>query len=391
MKKYIVTLASFIIMICIGGVYAWSIFVPPLQAEHLLSSASTQMIFGFTITMFAIAMVFAGKMEKKRGPKHTALVGAMLFGAGYLIASFSAGKSLLLLLGIGVFSGAGIAYGYVAALATPIKWFPKHKGLITGVSVAGFGGGAILLSFIVKQLLTDNVAVLGIFRIIGIVYGIVVLLCSLLIAVPPILQKSSSPGNLPVAALLTDKKLWALFLAMFSGTFAGLVVIGNLKPIGLYYGVSDNYATIAISFLAIGNMLGRVLWGLISDKLGGRKSILLALGFLGLFTILILPAARTNATFLFLPFLIGLGFGANFVLFATEVSLLYGVERLSEIYPYVFLSYGLAGIIGPLAGGWLFDHLQSYVMPIIISAMLCAAGAVVFAVMIPARPNSARP
>ena len=385
MKKYLVILASFLIMLCIGGVYAWSIFVPPLKLEHGLMTAQTQLIFGFTIASFAIVMIPAGRIEKKRGPRITAIIGAILFMAGYLIASFSGGHVSLLLIGVGIFSGAGIAFGYVTSLATPIKWFPEYKGLITGISVAGFGGGAIILSRLVKAMLADGVPVLQIFRIIGISYGIVVFLSALLFAVPESTRSAEVKKTQTIGELITDSKVWALFLAMFAGTFAGLLVIGNLKPIGLNFGVSEVYATTAISFLAIGNMVGRVLWGYVSDKLGGRRSVLLALVLLTLFTILILPGSQSNITFLFIPFLVGLGFGANFVLFATEVSQLYGVDKLGTIYPYVFLSYGFAGIIGPSAGGWLFDVTHSYTIPIILSAIICAAGALIFRVMIPKR------
>ena len=385
MKKYLVTLASFLIMLCIGGVYAWSIFVPPLKLKHGLMTAQTQLIFGFTIASFAIVMIPAGRIEKKRGPRITAIIGAILFMAGYLIASFSYGHVSLLLIGVGIFSGAGIAFGYVTSLATPIKWFPEYKGLITGISVAGFGGGAIILSRLVEAMLADGMPVLQIFRIIGISYGIVVFLSALLFAVPESTRSAEVKKTQTIGELITDSKVWALFLAMFAGTFAGLLVIGNLKPIGLNFGVSEVYATTAISFLAIGNMVGRVLWGYVSDKLGGRRSVLLALVLLTLFTILILPGSQSNITFLFIPFLVGLGFGANFVLFATEVSQLYGVDKLGTIYPYVFLSYGFAGIIGPSAGGWLFDVTHSYTIPIILSAIICAAGALIFRVMIPKR------
>jgi OFA family oxalate/formate antiporter-like MFS transporter len=388
MKKYLVALASFLIMICIGGVYAWSIFVPPLKAEHGLPTAHTQLIFGFTIAMFAIAMIFAGKIEKKHGPKTTALIGAALFSMGYLFASFSNGRVLILLIGIGIFSGAGISFGYVCSLATPIKWFPRYKGLITGFSVAGFGGGAILLSFLVKYFLENGLPVLTIFRIVGIGYGIVVFLSALMFSVPEEINKEPIGTSQSITGLISNSKLWALFLAMFAGTFAGLLVIGNLKPIGLFYGVNEVYATTAISFLAIGNMIGRVFWGYISDKLGGRRSIIIALLLLSFFTIMLLPGARSNIAFLFLPFLIGLGFGANFVLFATEVSHLYGVNKLGLIYPYVFLSYGLAGIIGPLVGGWFFDVMQSYTVPIILSAVICCCGAIVFTVLIPVNKES---
>lgn len=388
MKKYLVTAASFLIMLCTGGIYAWSIFVPPLKTEHALLTAHTQLIFGFTIASFAVVMILAGRIEKRYGPRIAAIIGAILFTLGYLMASFSDGRVGLMLIGVGIFSGAGIAFGYVTSLATPIKWFPESKGLITGISVAGFGGGAILLSWIVKMMLADGVAVLHIFRIVGISYGIVVFLSALLFSVPETVNSTEIQKNHPLAKLMQDTKIWALFLAMFAGTFAGLLVIGNLKPIGLNFGVSETYATTAISFLAIGNMIGRVLWGYVSDKIGGRHSVLLALLLLTLFTILILPGSQSNITFLFIPFLVGLGFGANFVLFATEVSQLYGVDKLGTVYPYVFLSYGFAGIIGPSVGGWLFDVTQSYVIPIILSAVICAIGALIFRAMIPAKKTA---
>lgn len=148
MKRYLQIVASFLTMLCIGGVYAWSIFVPPLINEHSLLTAQTQLVFGFTIAVFAVVMIFAGLIEKKRGPRRTALIGAVLYTAGYIVASFSGGGFGLLLIGIGILSGAGIAFGYVTSLATPIKWFPGYKGLITGISVAGFGGGAILLAWL---------------------------------------------------------------------------------------------------------------------------------------------------------------------------------------------------------------------------------------------------
>jgi len=370
-------------MLCTGGVYAWSIFVPPLKDEHGLHTAQTQLVFGFTIATFALVMILAGKIEKKHGPRITAIIGAALFTLGYLLASFSGGKVGLLLVGIGILSGAGIAFGYVTSLATPIKWFPDYKGLITGISVAGFGGGAILLSWIVKVMLGNGQPVLQIFRIVGISYGIIVFLSALLFSVPEKTQTVYAGSSQSVAKLLRDSKIWALFLAMFAGTFAGLLVIGNLKPIGLNFGVSETYATTAISFLAIGNMVGRVLWGFVSDKLGGRRSVLLALILLTLFTLLIIPGSQSDLTFLFIPFLVGLGFGANFVLFAAEVTQLYGIDNLGTIYPYVFLSYGFAGIIGPSVGGWLFDLTHSYTIPILLSAVICAIGVLIFQFMIP--------
>lgn len=386
MKKYIVLVASVLIMLCLGGVYAWSIFVPPLKAEHDLTTTQTQLVFGFTIAVFAIAMIAAGRLEKKRGPRLTAIIGGALFSAGYLLASFSNGEPFFIFLGVGIFSGAGLGFGYVCALITPIKWFPQKKGLITGLSVAGFGAGAILLSYLVKFFLGNELPVLDIFRLVGLSYGAVIILSAMLLTVPADVNAGAATTSFQYSQLLKDRKFWALCCGLFAGTFAGLLVVGNLKPIGLSFGADETIATAAISLLALGNMGGRILWGYLSDLMGGRRAIIAALSFLAIVTLSLLAGAGYQVSFMLLALAIGAGFGANFVLFATEVSQIYGVEKLGIIYPYVFLFYGLAGIIGPPVGGLLFDVTQTYTSAIILAGLICAGGAVIF-VFLTAKAN----
>lgn len=386
-KKYLTLLASVVIMLCIGGVYAWSIFVPPLKTSYGLTTTQTQAVFGFTIAFFTIAMIIAGKIEKKFGAKITAFIGMILFVAGYLSASISKGNFIIILIGVGILSGTGIGFGYLAALVSPVKWFPHKKGLITGLAVAGFGGGAILLSNMVDFLLNKNMDVLDIFRLIGIFYSILILLSIFLLSAPPTEDKSEMSHH-RVANLIKDRVFWGVFFAMFAGTFAGLMVIGNLKPIGLSNRIDGNIATLGISLLSLGNMVGRVLWGYISDRIGGKTTIILAMLFLSIFTLALLTIVQNGYIFLFIAFAIGIGFGANFVLFAREVSQIYGVNNLGLVYPYVFLSYGLAGLLGPTIGGRLFDVTQSYTLSIIVSAGICAIGLIANVILTRRKNNS---
>ncbi len=374
MKKYLTLVASVVIMLCVGGVYAWSIFVPPLRADYDLTTAQTQIVFGFTIAVFAIAMILAGKMEKKHGARLTTFVGVILFVAGYLTASLSHGSFAFILAGIGILSGAGIGFCYLSALVSPVKRFPEKKGIVVGLSVAGFGGGAILLSRIAGILLENNVDVLDIFRRVGLLYGLIILIS--LCFLPAIVEREGSkevPGR-SVRDLVRDRRLLGLFLGMFAGTFAGLMVVGNLKPIGLSFGVAESRATLGISLLALGNMVGRVLWGYISDRMEGKTSIVLALSFLSAATLALLVVSWHGMLFLIVALAIGIGFGSNFVLYAREVSHIYGVENLGLIYPYVFLAYGLAGLSGPAIGGRLFDMTQAYTLAIIVSVVVCVVG-----------------
>jgi MFS transporter, OFA family, oxalate/formate antiporter len=374
-RKFIILILSVTIMVCLGGVYGFSVYIPPLMAEHALSATQTQVIFGFTITSFAVIFVVAGIILKKIGPRSSAMISAGLFCAGYLMASFSKGNFYLILAGLGILSGASIGFGYVSSLTTPLKWFPKKKGLITGISVAGFGAGAVLLTQLVNFMLSRAIPVLVIFRIIALGYGAVVFLCALAIRLPKTASKVN--GTFDLKDLLKDKIVWVLLVVMFLGTLAGLIIVGSIKPIGLAFGLSDFIATLAISFFAIGNALGRIIWGKLTDILGGERSITFSLIFTSI-AILFLLGVSTSASFIIVAFLIGMGFGANFVLFATEVSHIYGVENLENIYPSIHLSYGVAGVVSPVIGGVVLEVTGSYTFPIIFASLIAITGLIVF-------------
>jgi len=166
---------------------------------------------------------------------------------------------------------------------------------------------------------------------------------------------------------------------MFCGTFSGLLVIGNLKLIGLSNGVTEFYATFAISMLAVGNSLGRVIWGRIVDCLGGKKTIFVSLVIMTLVVSFLLVLSANNMLIAVVAFAIGIGFGANFVIFATETSSIYGIDNINNIYPSVHISYGIAGIISPAIAGKLYDITGSFNLPIIIAVSISLIGAVAYA------------
>jgi MFS transporter, OFA family, oxalate/formate antiporter len=377
-RVFVNTVASILIMCCAGSVYAWSIFVDPLKITLGLSTAQTQLIFGFIIASFSITMLFVGRIERRIGPRLTAAIGAFLFSSGYLLASFSGGNIVLILLGISVLSGAGMGFGYVTVLSNLVKWFPHHQGLATGIAVAGFGSGAIVLSQIVQPILNQGLSVVEVFRYIGTIYGVIFLVSALFISAPGVIGNTFTEKPVTLAFLSGDKRFWILFYTFFAGSFAGLMLIGNLKPIGLTYGIGSQAAGLAIVLLSVGNALGRVLWGQIYDKIGGKHSIAIALTLVSIFTLVLLTEINNSIAFLSLCLIFGLCFGANFVLYASEVSHVYGIYQLGFVYPVVSLAYGISGIAGPLAGGYLFDITHQYSIPIILSSAICLSGMFVY-------------
>lgn len=388
MQRYRILLAGILIQMCLGGVYAWSTFVPALRAAHGLTSAQAALIFGTTIFSLAIAMVLAGWLLGRIGPRAVCTAGALLYAAGYLLASASSGSFLALFLCISILAGAGIGFCYVCPLAVCVQWFPKRKGLITGLSVAGFGGGAVVLAGAAARLIASGMDPLSIFRGIGIIYGILIFAGALQLQFP--VQGNADRSNFvpPYGVILSKPGFWALAGGMFAGTFAGLIVIGNLKPLGIGLGISPGGAALAVSLFAVGNALGRIVWGWMHDRLG-FLAIPAALACLAA-GILPLSAPLGEFSFFGATVLTGFSFGACFVLFAAELAARHGAASIGRFYPLIFLFYGFAGILGPTMGGWLHDRYQSFHPAIYLGAGMAGLAAVAYAVSLMPRWNALR-
>lgn len=368
MKKYLILISSVLIQLCLGGIYAWSSFVAALQNSHGLSSTQTQIIFGLTMLINTPVMLYAGRLLSSIGPRFTALVAGIFFGAGFLVAAFSGGNFWLLLGGISVLSAVGIGLGYITPLVTCIKWFPEHEGLVSGVSVAGFGGGAILLATSVEYLYILNFSTLDIFELIGYCYGAVIIFGALLLEYP------KKPGqaddkSIHFKIIFTNPLLWLLGFFLFSTATGGLMVIGNLKPLALKASLSNWSATLAISVFAGGNASGRIIWGWIADRIGWRaipaSLFLISLAIFGL-----LFFSFSSIAFLLCSFVVGLGFGACFVVYVTYLSQRYGANKIASVYPPVFLSFGIAGGVGPVISGYLLEITGNYSAGLLLAAIL---------------------
>ena len=371
-KRWIMLVAVFLMQTCMGGLYGWSVFVPVLQRDYDFTRMQTQIVFGLTIASFTVAMIFAGRLQLRIGARFNGLIGGILFGLGYGIAIWSGGLFWGLVVGIGIVSGAAIGFGYVAALKSGMLWFPAQRGLVTGVAVTGFGGGAILLSQMGASLLDSGTGLLEIFTIISLGYGGMVCLCALCLFRPP--EGSEVPVPQPtIGKLLQDKRFWLLGLGIFVGTFAGLLVVGNLKPLGLAHGVLESTAILSISFFAFGNATGRLTWGWVFDRIGYRA--IPANLFL---TAVVVPAMfllRGYASaYLIFAALVGFAFGGCFVVYAAEVSRVYGLDGVNCVYPFLFLLYGISALLGPAFGGWVYDWTGGYAGAIWLNVLLLALG-----------------
>ncbi|NCC53017.1 MAG: MFS transporter [Spartobacteria bacterium] len=354
-NRWIVLATGCLIQTVLGGIYAWSTFVPYLVDDYGLGAGRCGFIFGLTILTFSSAMIVAGRVMIKKGPRFTALIAGGLFMCGYLLASMSSGSFIWLLASIGIITGGGIGFGYVCPLSVGMKWFPNRKGLVTGVAVAGFGAGAILLSSIAEYFLVHGMDVLVFFRWYGLGAGVILIVAALFLSEPPLVSSVGVAGH----GLFTAFG-WPFFICvvgLFAGTFAGLLIIGNLAPLVLRAGLTEGQAALSVSIFAIGNGLGRIIWGKLFDH-WYYKCIPLSLGGLAVAAALLLTSH--HGLMMLTVSLIGFCFGANFVIYASTISRYFGTASFPRLYPVCFMAYGIAGVIGPGLGGYLADATGTY-------------------------------
>ena len=396
-NRWLVVLGAILIQLSLGAIYAWSVFTPALKAAGW-SKMDTQMVFAIGLVMFAVVMVFAGRVIAKIGPQKLAAAGGVILGAGYAFTGLLGATNFwIVCLGVGVIGGAGIGLGYVVPIAVGMRWFPDKKGLITGLAVAGFGFGA--MGWVKMAGAWGNLIELyGLsttFVIYGAAFASLTLIGSLWMKMPPkdwlpegfvatTPQASKGKQNFTVQEMLRTPQFYLIFLTFAVSAGAGLMSIGLMKLYPMEALQAAGYGPIEASaiagtamavFFSLANGIGRIVWGILSDRIGRRHSVVLLTitqaGFLFAFT-----SMAGNEYLLYLgAMLIGFNFGGNFALFPTLTADIFGTERVGQNYPLIFLSYGVGGIAGPLLGGMLGD-MGNFPLAFSICGIACLVGAV---------------
>lgn len=423
MNRWWVVVGGIVIQLCLGAIYAWSAFTGKLTADPFgFTKTQTQIIFSLGLLSFAVVMALvAGKWQKKVGPKKVALTGGLVLGLGYVIASLAHTNFWGILLGIGLLAGAGIGLGYVCPIAALVKWFPDKKGLITGLAVAGFGFGALIwikltvgfkfgpldLSPGWKGLFGMGWTVSNVFMLYGILFAILVTLGSLVMINPPDGWKpagwnpptaaaagSSGGIDFSVAQMARTSQFWTLFMTFFVGATSGLMVIGVIQLFGKdalsASGMSPENATVIAStamglFYALLNGLGRIIWGSLSDKLGRRNSIAAMTLLQGVVMIAFYYIGGIEWGIYLGAALIGFNFGGNFALFPAATADYFGNKNVGTNYPWVFLSYGVGGVVGPVLGGFMGDH-KAWMWAFIPAGIACLIMGLASLTLKPPRP-----
>ena len=407
-----VILGAVLIQLCLGAIYAWSVFTPALK-DSGWSKTQTQIVFSVGLATFALVMVLAGRRLPTIGPRKLVIAGGLTLGVGYAFAAIGGGTNFwIVLIGVGLIGGAGIGLAYVVPIAVGMRWYPDHKGMITGAAVAGFGLGALFWIQIADSWgnLIDNVGLDGTFLIYGIAFAVLVLVGSIWMEMPPEgwLPEGFTPPKVTGAGgdnflsreMLRTPQFYLIFLTFAVSAGAGLMAIGLMKlwPVealvdgGMLEAEADDIAGLAMAvFFSLANAIGRITWGMMSDRLGRKRSVVVMAASQAVFLLAFIPMAGSEYTLYLAAALIGFNFGGNFALFPALTADEFGDSAVGQNYPWVFLAYGAGGIIFPILGGALGD-MGNFPLAFAISAGVCAIGAVATALVYPqSREEAGKP
>jgi OFA family oxalate/formate antiporter-like MFS transporter len=394
-ERWKVVLGALLIQVCLGAIYAWSVFTPDLEAAGW-SKTKTQIVFATGLAAFAIVMVLAGRKLATWGPQRLALIGGLTLGVGYFLAGFAGGTNFALVwLGVGLIGGTGIGFAYVVPIAVGMRWFPDRKGMITGVAVAGFGFGALGWIKIGGSWgnLIDSAGLGTTFMIYGLAFAVLVVVGSLWMKMPPagwlpegfVAPQVVGEGGKDFSPkeMLRTPQFHLISLTFLVSAGAGLMAIGSMKQYppgalidnGFTVESADAIAGTAMAvFFSLANGIGRLAWGVLGDRLGRKLSVVTMAASQGVFLLLFTSMAGNEYTLYLFAALIGFNFGGNFALFPALTADEFGNTAVGKNYPWVFLSYGAGGIIFPILGGWLGDA-ENYGLAFAITGVLCLVGA----------------
>lgn len=400
-NRWLIVVGAILVQLCLGAIYAWSVFRRPLEAELGITSTQASLPFSVVLFFFAISTVLGGRLQDRFGPRTIAISGGVLLAAGMMFAS-AATSITTLVIGYGVLSGIGIGFAYVCPIAAGVKWFPDKRGLITGLAVAGFGAGAFFVAPLAAGLISGttynllgaslfDLPLMGVFptfRVLGIGYLVLIALGGMLLRNPPPGYRPagwSPPAPKPGQAahadftsgqMLATWQFWVIWLMYFAGCAAGLMMIGQTSPIAQDMARFDvSVAAIGVSVLAIFNTLGRIFWGRVSDSIGRSRTlfIMYLINAVAVFGYFLIPAAPF--VFWFGIALVGATFGGYLAVYPAVNADYYGTKYAGVNYGLIFTAYGFGGLLSNIFAPRVMELTGNYNLAFIITAVLCIAAA----------------
>ena len=383
-NRWLILAASTAILLCTGAVYAFSTFAQPLSEQMGWMMPQIMLAFSINSAIGPIPMILGGYFADKGWVKWSITIGALLFAVGFYLTGTATTLTQLYIC-YGLIAGLGQGFAYSGCLSNTLRLFPDKRGLASGIITGGMGLAAVFASPIANSLIMSHDASYA-FRVIGVVYIVIVLIASLFIKKAPDGYRpegwvdkrpkaKSGVVNQTWREMLKTPVFYVVIVMFFVGAFSGLMISSNARTIGTsMFGLSATVAALYVSLYSIANSSGRFIWGAVSDKIGRSNTLYI------IFTVI----ALALAVMAFVPGqigfaggIIGLGicFGGVMGVFPSIVMENYGPANQGVNYGIVFTGYSVAAYFAPnIASNIALANNGSFTLAFCIAIVLALIG-----------------
>ncbi|MCF0143701.1 MAG: OFA family MFS transporter [Firmicutes bacterium] len=400
-KRWFVLVVSCLINLCAGSIYAWSVFSVPMEA-HLNETYGLGLVPGGLAIVFTIAnmvgpitMIPGGKINDSLGPRWVVFIGGIIFGGGMFMCGF-ANSVLWLIICYSLGCGLGMGMIYGCNISNAVKFFPDKKGVVGGLTTACYGISSVIIPPIANAL-NQSVGVTMSFKIFGVIFLVVICVGGLLQIKCPeefienfeinskaagtpaetVGEKPAVKRDFPWNEMLKSPFFYLMLFMLMCGAVSGLMCISQASGMATSkVGMTASAAALAVSVLALFNTGGRVVAGLVSDKIGRLNTLLIAL-FCTIGGLVILAfAGNTPATFYPGICLIGISFGSFMGVFPAFTADQFGPKNNSVNFGIMFIGFAVAGYVGPTIMKTTLNSTGSYNLSFVLAAVLAVVGIV---------------
>ncbi|PRD15060.1 L-lactate MFS transporter [Pantoea coffeiphila] len=378
--RWLTLIGTIITQFALGSVYTWSLFNGQLSSK--LDAPISQVAFSFGLLSLGLALAssVAGKLQERFGVRKVTLSAGLLMAAGLMLTS-QADNLFMLYLTAGVLVGLADGAGYLITLSNCVKWFPERKGLISACSIGAYGLGSLGFKFICSYLLSVN-SLETTFMIWGGLAMSMIVLGSLMMKDAPLQKASTSSSSaqpardFTLAESMRMPQYWMLALMFLTACMSGLYVIGVAKDIGeSLVHLSAQTAASAVTIIAIANLSGRLVLGIMSDKVARIRVISLAqvVSLCGMGILLF--SSMNETTFFIAVACVAFSFGGTITVYPSLVSDFFGLNNLTKNYGVIYLGFGIGSVLGSLIaslfGGFMVTF--SLIMALLVVSLLMSA------------------
>ena len=387
-QGYTITFAALGINLVMGVLYSWGVIKKALVSDWHWTNTDAALPFTVSAAVFAITMIFAGRAQDKFGPRPVTIFSGLMLGCG-LIASGFATSLAMMVFTFGVVGAIGIGLGYSAATPCAMKWFDSSKkGMIAGIVVAGVGLSPVYMTPITASLLKSQ-GISNTFIILGVFAIVAVVLFAMFLKNPPEVEVIKTTGNQAPAPkgnnqtwgeVAKTPQFYLLWIMYLLAATAGLMLIAHLPSIAVVQADWKTAGFMLVVILSVFNALGRLGAGVLSDKVGRTRAMMIVF-MLQAVNMFLFAFYTTIPTLIIGSAVAGLSYGAVFSLFPTSTAEFFGMKNLGVNYGMIFTGWGVAGVIGPMLGGMVADKTGSYSNGYMVAAVFLVIATILVGIL----------